>query len=111
MNAAINVEERVALAKEDKSLAELGVRELTRQVIASVQNAFVDVQQARESLNRAGNLKSLESIVTINEARLKSGDLAAGGTRQITCGGAPIPHRSSAGTAPDSIRQRFNFSR
>jgi cobalt-zinc-cadmium efflux system outer membrane protein len=70
-------QERVALAKEDKSLAELGVRELTRQVIASVQNAFVDVQQARESLKLAqDNLKSLESIVTINEARLKSGDLA-----------------------------------
>jgi cobalt-zinc-cadmium efflux system outer membrane protein len=48
-----------------------------RQVISNVQNAFVDVQQAKEALKLAqDNLKSLEGIVTINEARLKSGDLA-----------------------------------
>lgn len=70
-------EERVALAKEEQSLAELGVREVMRQVIAGVQNAFVDVQQAKENLSLAQeNLKSLESVVAINEARLKSGDLA-----------------------------------
>ncbi len=71
-------EERVAVAKEEKSLAELGVREVMRQVIAAVQNAVVDVQQARESVKLAQeNLKSLEGVVTINEARVKSGDLAA----------------------------------
>ncbi len=70
-------EERVAVAREEKSLAEVGVREVMRQVILSVQNAFVDVQQARESLKLAQeNLRSLEGVVTINEARLKSGDLA-----------------------------------
>ena len=71
-------EERVAVAKEEKSLAELGVREVMRQVIAAVQNAVVDVQQAKESVKLAQeNLKSLEGVVTINEARVKSGDLAA----------------------------------
>ncbi len=70
-------EERIAVAKQEKSLVELGVREVMRQVIASVQSAFVDVQQAKESLKLAQeNLKSLDSVVAINEARLKSGDLA-----------------------------------
>ena len=70
-------EERIALAKQDKSLVELGVREVMRQVIAAVQNAFVDVQQAKESVKLAQqNLQSLQGVVTINEARLKSGDLA-----------------------------------
>ena len=70
-------EERVALAKEEKSLAELGVREVMRQVIARVQSAFVDVQQARENLNLAqDNMKRLNGVVAINEARLKAGDLA-----------------------------------
>ena len=70
-------EERIAVAKEDKSLVELGVREVMRQVIAGVQGAFVDVQQAKENLNLAqDNLRSLEGVVTINEARLNSGDLA-----------------------------------
>ena len=70
-------EERIALAKEEKSLVELGVREVMRQVIAGVQSAFVDVQQAKESLQLAQeNLKSLEGVVAINEVRLKAGDLA-----------------------------------
>ena len=70
-------DERIAVATQEKSLVELGVRELMRQVIAGVQNAFVDVQQAAESLKLAQeNLKSLEGVVTVNEARVKSGDLA-----------------------------------
>jgi len=70
-------DQRVAVAMEDKSLAELGVREVMRQVIAGVQNAIVDVQQAAESVQLAQeNLKSLEGVVAINESRVKSGDLA-----------------------------------
>ena len=70
-------EERTAVAKQEKTLAELGVREMMRQVIFSVQSAFVDVQQADENLKLAQeNLQRLEGVVTINEARLKSGDLA-----------------------------------
>lgn len=70
-------EERIALAKELKSLAELGVREAMRQVIFAVQTAFVDIQQAKNNLALAqGNLQSLERLVGINESRLKAGDLA-----------------------------------
>ena len=70
-------EERQALAREEKSLAELGVRELMRQVIFAVQSAFVDVQHAKEAVKLAQeNLKSLEGVVAINESRLKSGDLS-----------------------------------
>ena len=70
-------EERQALAQQDRTLAELAVRELMRQVIFAVQSAFVDVQQAKQALVLAqDNLKSLEGVVSINEARLKSGDLA-----------------------------------
>jgi cobalt-zinc-cadmium efflux system outer membrane protein len=70
-------EQRVALAKEEKSLAELGVREVMRQVIATVQDTYVAVQQAKQNLALAqDNLKSLEGVVTVNEARLANGDLA-----------------------------------
>lgn len=70
-------QDRIALAKEDKSLAELGVRETMRQVIATVQNAFVDVQQAQENLKLAQqNLQSMEGVVAVNEVRQRSGDLA-----------------------------------
>ena len=48
-----------------------------RQVIAGVQTAFVDAQYAKENLKLAQeNLRSLEGVVSINEARLNSGDLA-----------------------------------
>ena len=79
-------EERVALARQEKSLVELGVREVMRQVIAGVQSAFVDVQQATENLKLAQeNLKSLDGVVAINEARLKAGDLA-----RVELGGDPV---------------------
>ncbi|MBI4893890.1 MAG: TolC family protein [Acidobacteria bacterium] len=70
-------EERIAVAKEEKSIAELGVREVMRQVIASVQSAFVDILRAKENLKLAEeNLTSLTNVVAINESRLRAGDLA-----------------------------------
>jgi cobalt-zinc-cadmium efflux system outer membrane protein len=70
-------DQRIALAKEDISLAEIQVREAMRQLIGGVQSAFVDVQQASENLKLAQeNLKRLENVVEINSARLKAGDLA-----------------------------------
>lgn len=70
-------QQRINLAKEQKSLAELNVRELMRQVIGAVQNAYTDVLQAKRALALAQqNLSYLEGIVSVNEARLRSGDLA-----------------------------------
>ncbi len=70
-------DERIAVAKEDKRVAELGVRELMRQVVANVQTAFVDIQRAKENVKLAQeNLQSLTNVVAINESRLKAGDLA-----------------------------------
>ncbi len=70
-------EYRMAVAKAELSLAELGIRDMMRRVIFDVEAAFVDVQQAKENYRLAQeNLGSLENIVAINEARLRSGDLA-----------------------------------
>jgi cobalt-zinc-cadmium efflux system outer membrane protein len=70
-------QERIAVAAQDRSLAELGVREVMRQVIANVQDAYVDVQQAKQNLALAqDNLRSLQGVVDVNESRLRSGDLA-----------------------------------
>lgn len=70
-------ENRIAVASSEKTLAEVGVREIMRHVIIDAQNAYVDVQQAKDSLALAqNNLKSLNGIVEVNTARVKSGDLA-----------------------------------
>lgn len=70
-------QERLAVARQEKSLAELGVREMIRQLIFSIQAAFVDVQQAAENRKLAQeNLDKLQGVVAINETRLKAGDLA-----------------------------------
>ena len=48
-----------------------------RQVAYNVQTAYVNVQQTKASLSLAQeNLQSLRGIVDINEARVRSGDLA-----------------------------------
>ena len=70
-------EERIAVAEQDRSLAELGVREVARQVVFNVTSAYVDVQQAKANLQLAQeNLARLQALVEINRARVASGDLA-----------------------------------
>lgn len=70
-------EDRIAVAQADQSVAELGIRETMRQVIFSVQSAFVDVQQSKENLKLAlDNQRRFNELVSINEIRLKNGDLA-----------------------------------
>ena len=68
---------RVEVAQADRGLAEFGVREVMRQVAYNVQSSFVTVQQSKANLMLAqDNLQSLRGIVDINEARVRSGDLA-----------------------------------
>jgi len=70
-------EKRVALGEVERSIAELGVRDAMRKVIFEVQNAFVEVLLAKDHLALAqDNLKSLNGIVQVNTARVRTGDLA-----------------------------------
>ena len=70
-------EERLAVASQNKSLAELGIREMMRQVIFGAQSAYIDVQKAKANLQLAqDNLASLRAVVEVVQARLRSGDLA-----------------------------------
>jgi cobalt-zinc-cadmium efflux system outer membrane protein len=70
-------EARVELAKAQKSVTELQLLNTIRQLILDVDSAFVDAQSARDSLALAReNLKSLQDVVTVNDSRVKAGDLA-----------------------------------
>ena len=70
-------ERRVEVAQAQKSVAELQFLNTLRQLRLDVQSAFVDAQAARDSLALAkDNLQKLQEVVTVNEARVKSGDLA-----------------------------------
>ena len=68
---------RMDLASIERSVVELAVLNAIRGIVYDVQRAFVDVQAARDSLDLARrNLEYLNGIVTVNEARVNSGDLA-----------------------------------
>jgi cobalt-zinc-cadmium efflux system outer membrane protein len=70
-------ERRVEVAQAQKSVAEYQLLNTIRQLTLDVQSAFVDAQAARDSLVLAkDNLQKLQDVVTVNEARVKSGDLA-----------------------------------
>ncbi len=70
-------ENRIAVADLGKSVAELNVLNAVRSVILDVENAFVEVLLAKESLALAQeNLKALNAIVEVNTNRVRSGDLA-----------------------------------
>jgi len=70
-------ERRLEVAKAEKSVAEYQLLNSIRQLTLDVESAFVDAQAARDSLTLAkDNLEKLQEVVTVNEARVKSGDLA-----------------------------------
>jgi cobalt-zinc-cadmium efflux system outer membrane protein len=70
-------EGRIEVAATERTLAQLGVKEVMRQVILNVQNAFVDVLQAKENVKVArDNARSLQGIVEINETKVRAGELA-----------------------------------
>ena len=72
-----NRERRLEVAKAEKSVAEYQLLNSIRQLTLDVESAFVDAQAARDSLTLAkDNLQKLQEVVTVNEARVKSGDLA-----------------------------------
>ncbi len=68
---------RVEVAEGARAVAELQFRDAARTVVLEVQNAFVDALLARRSLLLAReNQESLDRIVEVNSARVRSGDLA-----------------------------------
>lgn len=70
-------ENRIAVAQGGKAVAQLQLLNTVRGIVLDVQNAFVEVLLARANLALArDNLQAFRDVVRINEARVKSGDLA-----------------------------------
>ncbi len=70
-------ERRIELAENSRAVAQLQLLNTTRSLILDVQSAFVEVLGAKENLTLAQeNLKSFSSIVSVNQTRVKAGDLA-----------------------------------
>jgi len=70
-------ERRVEVAQAQKEVAQLQLLNTTRTLVLDVQNAFVDVLQAKDNVALAReNLKAFEGIVSVNSDRVRAGDLA-----------------------------------
>ena len=70
-------EHRIEVAQNAKQVAQLQLLNTTRQLILDVQNAFVEVQAAKDNLALAQeNLRAFNEVVEINNTRVKAGDLA-----------------------------------
>jgi outer membrane protein, heavy metal efflux system len=70
-------ERRIEVAQAQKEVAQLQLLNTTRLLVLDVQNAFVDVLQAKDNLTLAReNLKAFQSIVAVNTDRVRAGDLA-----------------------------------
>ncbi len=68
---------RIEVAEGARGVAELQLLNSTRTLLLDVENGFIEVILAKESLTLAReNLKSFQEIVTINSARVNAGDLA-----------------------------------
>ena len=69
--------DRIEVAQDAKDVARLEFLNTTRGLILDVQNGFLDVQSAKESLGIAQeNMQSLDEIARINGDRVRAGDLA-----------------------------------
>jgi outer membrane protein, heavy metal efflux system len=68
---------RIEVAEGARAVAEFNLLNTIRQLTVDVQNSFVDVLAAKESVDLAQrNLASLNEIVGINQTRVRAGDLA-----------------------------------
>jgi outer membrane protein, heavy metal efflux system len=71
-------ERRIDVAKEVQAVAQLQLQNTVRTLVLDVQSGFVDVLLARSSLETAReSMSAFDSVVRINTARVRSGDLAA----------------------------------
>jgi cobalt-zinc-cadmium efflux system outer membrane protein len=70
-------DDRIAVAENNKEAVRAQLQNTIRLLVLDVQNAFVDVLQARDNLNLAReNLDAFTQIVGINQTRVRTGDLA-----------------------------------
>ena len=68
---------RIDVARSTREVAQLQLLNTTRTLVLDVQNAFVDVLQAKDNLELAReNLRAFQSIVEVNATRVRAGDLA-----------------------------------
>jgi cobalt-zinc-cadmium efflux system outer membrane protein len=70
-------ERRIEVAQTAREVAQLQLLNTTRTLAMDVDNAFVDVLQAKDNVALAReNLQSFRSIVEVNATRVRAGDLA-----------------------------------
>ena len=68
---------RIEVAQTAREVAQLQLLNTMRSLVLDVQNAFVDVQQAKENLALAReNQREFQNIVEVNATRVRAGDLA-----------------------------------
>jgi cobalt-zinc-cadmium efflux system outer membrane protein len=68
---------RTEVAQDERAIAEAEVRDAIRSLTIDVRQAFIDLQLAQENLALAReNAAALDEIVSLNQTRVKSGDLA-----------------------------------
>jgi cobalt-zinc-cadmium efflux system outer membrane protein len=68
---------RIEVAQTAREVAQLQLLNTTRNLVLDVDNAFVDVLQAKDNLALAReNLQAFRSIVEVNTTRVRAGDLA-----------------------------------
>ena len=68
---------RIEVASDAREVAQLQLLNTTRALVLDVENAFVDVQQAKDNLALAReNLQVFQGIVEVNATRVRAGDLA-----------------------------------
>jgi outer membrane protein, heavy metal efflux system len=70
-------ERRIEVAQSAREVAQLQLLNTTRTLVLDVQNAFIDVLQAKDNMALAKeNLQSFQNIVEVNTTRVRAGDLA-----------------------------------
>ena len=68
---------RIEVAQGVSEVAKLQLLNTTRTLVLDVQNAFIDVLQAKDNVALAReNLQAFEGIVNVNQTRVRAGDLS-----------------------------------
>jgi cobalt-zinc-cadmium efflux system outer membrane protein len=68
---------RIAVAEDERAIAEANVLDAVRRLKLDVQEAFVDLQLAQENLALAReNAASLDEVANLNQARVRGGEVA-----------------------------------